>query len=345
MTSESPPNQGLLPNLCQVTAVFMLVLMVELLALVMALIPMQSETFWDRLALISLFSQWLALINAALLCLLRKPLNRLRDWHNAGISFGIMMAVTLLLSLLVVYFSQASGFYHFETDARQYFLLRNLAICTVIYIVVLRYFYIQHQWRMNIEAQSRAQLQALKARIRPHFLFNSMNTIASLIAIDARKAEKAVEDLSDLFRASLTEKTSHSLADEIALTRSYLDIEMLRLGDRLSAEWQLDDAPMQTELPALCLQPLVENAIFHGIEPLPQGGQIKIRAQIENNRLCLSVTNPISRTTNMTSHKTNHMAQQNIRQRLELLYGSQADFVIEEQDQLYRVVIKIPLTQ
>lgn len=344
MIFESPQDRGFLPNLCQVTSVFMLVLLVELLALVMALIPIQSETFWDRLALISLFSQWLALINASLLCLLRKQLNRLKDWHNAAFSFGIMMSTSLLLSLLVIYFSQSSGVYDLDKDSAAYFLLRNLAISTVIYIVVLRYFYIQHQWLVNIEAQSRAQLQALKARIRPHFLFNSMNTIASLISIDAAKAEKAVEDLSDLFRASLTEKTSNSLADEIALTRSYLDIEMLRLGDRLKVEWQLDDAPMGMELPALCLQPLVENAIFHGIEPLPGGGLIKIRAQIENNRLCLSVTNPLSNKTSMTSHKGNHMAQQNIRQRLELLYGNTAAFEIEEQNQNYKVTIKIPTT-
>jgi len=344
MISESLEDKGFLPNLCQVTSVFMLVLLVELLALVMALIPMQSDTFWDRLALISLFSQWLALINASLLCLLRTRLNRLKDWHNAAFSFAIMISISLLLSLLVIYFSQASGFYNLSTDSSPYFLLRNTAISTVIYIVVLRYFYIQHQWRMNIEAQSEAQLQALKARIRPHFLFNSMNTIASLISIDAVKAEKAVEDLSDLFRASLTEKPTNSLADEIALTRSYLDIEMLRLDDRLQAEWQLDGAPMDMELPALCLQPLVENAIFHGIEPLPGGGLIKIRAQIENNRLCLSVTNPISSNSRMTSHRTNHMAQQNIRQRLELLYGNTADFEIKEQQQDYRVTIKIPIT-
>lgn len=344
MDSTTTKDQGFLPNFCGITEVFMLVLVVELFALVLALAPASELGFWDRLALGSFFMQWIALINASLLCALRKLLNNQPVHINALLSFSMMMTISLLFSLLIIYFGEDIGFYDTNSyDWSQYFLIRNLAISAVVYAVVLRYFYIQHQWRLNIEAQSYAQVQALKARIRPHFLFNSMNTIASLISIDASKAEKAVEDLSDLFRASLTENTRHTLNDEIALTRSYVDIEHLRLGDRLNIEWVLEASPENMEIPALCLQPLVENAIYYGIEPIPEGGNIKIKAHIQNNQLCLSVSNPIHSQSYMSKHKSNHMAQQNIRQRLSLMYGEQAEFKITEESQFYTVSLLIPI--
>ena len=337
-------DQGLLPNFCDVTTLFMLVLLVELLALVFAMVASEFAGFWNRLAMISLFTQWIALVNAALLCKLRNWLNAQQVTVNAAISFGLMMLVTLCFSLLVIYFGGYFGLLESsDTDWERFFLIRNLSVSAVIYAVVLRYFYIQQQWLLNLEAQSHAQVQALKARIRPHFLFNSMNTIASLVHVDANKAEKAVEDLSDLFRASLKDKTIHTLGDEIALTRSYMDIEQLRLGDRLKAEWQDDNIPLDMEIPALCLQPLVENAIYYGIEPLPEGGIIKIQAQIENNRLCLSVSNPVGSHTGMKNHKSNHMAQENIRKRLQLLYGEEAAFDISTEPGIYTVSLRIPV--
>jgi two-component system sensor histidine kinase AlgZ len=247
--------------------------------------------------------------------------------------------------MVVIFLGRLVGFYTFASPQWQnFFLLRNLAISAVIYAVVLRYFYIQHQWQLQVRAQSHAQIQALKARIRPHFLFNSMNTIASLISIDAVKAERAVEDLAELFRASLKEDTEHSLAAEITLVRSYLDIETLRLGERLKINWQqADDLPLDMEIPALCLQPLVENAIYHGIEPIPEGGVILITAQIENNRLCLVVSNPTNGSGRMKVHKSNHMAQDNIRQRLTLMYAQDAAFEIDHGHGHYIVTIKIPL--
>ncbi len=314
--------------------------------MVLAVAPADASGFWDRLALISLFAQWISLVDAALLCLLRKHLNQLSVPLNATISFTIMMSVSLFFSLMVIYFGHNIGLYTFvSNDWLMYFLFRNMAISAVIYAVVLRYLYIQHQWVLNTLSESHAQIQALKARIRPHFLFNSMNTIACLISIDAKKAEKAVEDLSDLFRASLKEKTSHSLADEMALTRSYVDIEHLRLGDRLQVEWVEENTQKNMEIPALCLQPIVENAIYHGIEPMPEGGIIKIKTHIENNLLCLSVSNPISTHGGMTNKKSNHMAQDNIRKRLTLTYGDAAAFEIDEQQGTYTVSLKIPLKQ
>ena len=343
MDMELNGNRGFIPNFCDVAVVFMLVLLVELLSLLLAMAPSSSVGFWDRLATISMFSQWLALINASLLCALRGWLNKKTVQMCSLMSLSLMLSLTLALSGVVVYFGEFIGFGKFTEQDVVYFVLRNLAISGIIYAVVLRYFYVQYQWRSNLQAQSHAQIQALKARIRPHFLFNSMNTIACLVHIDANKAEKAVEDLSDLFRASLQEKTSHTLRDELDLTASYLDIEHLRLGERLSAKWQLDEAAMDIEVPSFCIQPLAENAIYHGIEPVAEGGQIKISAQLENNRLCLSVSNPVKEQNAMSRHQGNHMAQSNIQTRLNLMYGNEAEFTINAEPDIYTVSIGIPI--
>ncbi len=337
-------KRGFIPNLCDVSAVFLLVLMVELLSLLLALAPSRQADFWQRLALISFFSQWLGLVNASLLCALKGWLNKQSVLICSVSSFVLMIFVTVLISGLAIYLDAEMGIMSSLSDQQiQYFLLRNIAISGIIYAVVLRYFYVQHQWRSNLKAQSLAQLQALKARIRPHFLFNSMNTIACLVHIDANKAEKAVEDLSDLFRASLQEESSHTLRDELDLTASYLDIEHLRLDQRLAVDWQLDDEVMDIQVPSLCLQPLAENAIYHGVEPIPEGGKIKISAQLVNNQLCLSVSNPVTGQSTMKRHKGNHMAQQNIQSRLSLMYGDEAEFRVVSEAELYSVSIGIPL--
>ncbi|MDQ1362290.1 MAG: His kinase protein [Pseudomonadota bacterium] len=343
--SESANQPGLLPNFCAVGNVFMLAILVELLAVVLALAPGDRNTFWEQLAMTSMFAQWLALLNAALLCIWRQRLNALPVVRGLVLTFILLMFTTLILSYAVIIIGRMVGFYAFAApDWLQFFYLRNLATGAVVYAVVLRYFYIQHQWQLQIRAQSHAQIQALKARIRPHFLFNSMNTIASLISIDAGKAERAVEDLAELFRASLREKTEHSLEEEFALTRSYLDIEKLRLGERLQVDWQqAADLPLDMEIPGLCLQPLVENAIYHGVEPMAEGGLIGIAAQIEIYRLCLVVTNPTNASGRMKAHKSNHMAQDNIRQRLALMYGADAAFESRQDAGHYSVTIKIPL--
>jgi two-component system, LytTR family, sensor histidine kinase AlgZ len=344
MDIESNSQQGFIPNLCDVSAVFLLVLMLELLSLILALAPSNHIGFWERLSLISIFAQWLGLVNASLLCGLKNWLNKQSVLICSLSSFFLMLMVTVIISAMAVYINIQMAFTDvINKQATYYFFLRNLAISGIIYAVVLRYFYVQHQWRFNLKAQSHAQLQALKARIRPHFLFNSMNTIASLVRIDANKAEKAIEDLSDLFRVSLQEETIHRLQDELDITASYLDIEHLRLDQRLSVDWQLDDDMMEIEVPSLCMQPLVENAIYHGIEPLENGGNIKISAQLENNRLCLSVSNPVAGNSAMSRHKGNHMAQANIKARLLLMYADEAEFKIDAGTDQYTVSIGIPL--
>ncbi len=350
LNNKSSLADQLLPNFCEVRNIFIVVLFTEILAIVFAMASASSAAqFWDYLALSSLLMLWIALLNTAALCLLRSWLNNLKQNFCLIITFSLMMSISLLVALIV---SKVHIFIIVFDDNTlgAFFLLQVMTISAVIYFLLLRYFYIQQQWRLNLAAQSRAEIQALQARIRPHFLFNSMNTIASLIAISPELAEKAIEDLCDLFRASLAEKNKHQLRDEIELTKSYLAIESLRLGKRLQIAWSIDDNVQNIEVPSLCLQPLVENAVYHGIEPLEKGGKIKISALQIDNKLQLTVSNPLvsatesSKRPSLIAEKGNQMAQDNIKQRLKLVYGNDGRFTINARKNKYTVSLLIPLT-
>ena len=335
----------LLPNFCDVRVIFMMILVLELLAMVLSMaIPSSQERLWNNLAFISMMLQWLGLINAALLCASRKWLNQLPQRSTLLYSFCLMLLVSLVFSIAMLNLKTWMGLDEETSPLGENFLIRVMLMSAAIYALVLRFFYIQQQWKLNLHAHSDAEIQALRARIRPHFLFNSMNTIASLIRQLPEEAEKAVEDLSDLFRASLREQNDHSLGEELELTRSYLNIEALRLGERLSVDWEIDNSLKDTEIPALSLQPLAENAIYHGIEQRMGGGSIKISAQRQGSLLLLSVSNPRPPATSKGKHQGNQTAQQNIRRRLKLVYGEGAEFVTNETKTDYTVTLKIPLS-
>jgi len=335
----------LLPNVCDVKNIFILVLLTEVLAILLAMAAASnSAEFWAYLSLSSLLMIWIALINAALLCRLRNWLHQLKLSHCLIISFCLMMATSLLVAILA---SMAGSLLYFDNGAEQFnalFFIRVLTISAITYLLLLRYFYVQQQWRINLATQSRAEIQALRARIRPHFLFNSMNTIASLIATSPQAAETAIENLCDLFRANLGEQNMNRLADEVELTESYLAIECLRLGSRLQIDWQIDKNLLDIEVPSLCIQPLAENAVYHGIEPITEGGKIVISALQIDNKLKLSVSNPLlPENQSLTSKKGNQMAQDNIRQRLKLVYGKNGGFSINETKENYTISLLIPL--
>ena len=171
--------------------------------------------------------------------------------------------------------------------------MRNAGITFVVTALALRYFYVTHEWRHNVELQAKARVHALQARIRPHFLFNSMNTIAALTRSNPARAEEAVQDLADLFRANLNEKRNQiSLAEEIDVARTYQRMEQLRLGDRLRVEWKIDSLPTDALVPGLTLQPLLENAIYHGIEPRPDGGVVTVTGEFNKGMITIVVTQP-----------------------------------------------------
>ncbi len=349
--NNSGINAGLLPNFCDVRVLFIVVLLTEMLAIIFSMASSSnSGQFWNYLSISSLLMQWIALLNAAVFCQLKDWLHQQSSTRCMFYSFSIMMTISILVALLGDRLSFLLLIDSPDNTLDTLFLVRVTTISAVIYFLLLRYFYIQQQWRRNLAAQSHAEIQALQARIRPHFLFNSMNTIASLIAISPEKAEIAIEDLSDLFRASLSEQNMNSLAAEIELTKSYLAIEFLRLGDRLQVEWEIDPELLEIQVPSLCIQPLAENAVYHGIEPLPKGGKIRISALQIDNTLLLSVSNPLPSINNasnrqpMAKNKGNKMAQNNIRQRLKLVYKNKSAFLINDTKENYTVTLSIPIT-
>lgn len=333
---------GFLPNFCANATVFLTVLLAELFALVLALSEADRlGDFWNRLALISLFVQWVVLGAAAVLCLSWRWLAQLGPAAATFAVLGLTQIVTLSFSLLGGGFLNPSPELAIPSLA---FIARNLAIAGIITLIALRYFYIRHQWQQQIEAESRARLRALQARIHPHFLFNTLNTIASLIPGQPDQAEQAVLDLADLLRSALTDRTSISLAEELELTRRYLAIERLRMGERLIVDWQLtEDLPLDMPLPPLVLQPLVENAIRHGLQRLPEGGTLTLRIDRQPAALCFIIANPCPKADDPQHGQ--HIAQDNIRQRLALAYPMAPPLEIVETAGHYRVTFTIPLTQ
>ena len=204
--------------------------------------------------------------------------------------------------------------------------------------------YFELRARAFSPAQSEARLAALNARIRPHFLFNSLNAVLSLIRARPQQAEAALESLSDLFRAAMRDPGELvSLADEIALSKQYLELEHLRLGDRLAVDWQIGPVFMGLPIPPLMLQPLLENAVYHGIEPAAEGGTVSIGIAQRGDELSIAIANP---TAAEVQHAAgNQMAVANIRERLALYYDLEARLEIEAGDHRYEVRIILPCRQ
>jgi two-component system sensor histidine kinase AlgZ len=334
-----------LPSFCAARVVFAVVVIAELLAFILTLVsPGVLDDPWVNLGLISVFMQWAALTSAALLCLARPLLSRMGNTAAAMISYLLVLLVTALVSELAFWLMiRSTLFPDVTSDQHAAFLLRNLAISTVVAAVVLRYLYVQFQWRQQVKTEARARIQALQARIRPHFLFNSMNTIAALTRSEPATAEAAVEDLSDLFRAALNNSDDQTtLDDELTLARRYLNIEALRLGARLAVTWELEGIPLDVRVPPLILQPLLENAIYHGIEPLPQGGTIHVSGRRIDDLVEITVSNPVPDAMAGTRQQGNHMAQENIHQRLAIAFGTRAGLQSTAGAGSYQVSIRFP---
>ena len=333
-----------LPDFCGTRIVFVVIILAELLAIILTLAqPREHTNYLYSLAVYSLFSQWVALSCVAVLCLVRNWIDRLEDLWLATVSYLITLGVSLVITELAwLLFSNGGVKAGIISTGHPLFLLKSMGTSAITWALALRYFYIRHQWSRRIKSESAARFQALQLRIRPHFLFNCMNTIASLTRRQPALAEQVIEDLSELFRVTLNEMQGlSSLKDEIDLCQRYLRIEKQRLGDRLQIEWQLQDIPDQSSMPALILQPLVENAIYHGIELMPEGGTIKISGGIKGDFIEFTIENPIPES-NKTGQSGNRLAQDNVRERLATLYNKPDLLRVTLDNHHYLAVIRIP---
>lgn len=329
-----------LPDLCTPASVFLLVLVGLVVALVVALAAADAlEQFWLGFGLTVLFVEWVVLVSAALICTFRRFSGHLPQSLVRGIVFLFIPGVTALMSVVVVQWSPLV-----DSGEVFWFVLRNMLISLLASLMLVRYLVLLQRWRGQVAAETRARLDALQASIRPHFLFNTLNTIASLVHDQPVAAEQATLDLSDLLRSGLRSGAEHSLGEELELVRGYLRLEGLRLGERLQVRWDLEGAlPLDAQMPALLIQPLVENAIVHGIARRRTGGVLHIALSwSRRGRLQVKISNPLAEPGSRPV-ESNRMALDNIRQRLALAYEGEAQLQVDQDQELFTVELSLPI--
>lgn len=337
------PPRSWLPDFCRLPRLGAALLAAEAAVVVIAIAPgAASRWTLSEFGQASALALWIALVSAVLLCKLRVWIRRLPLRLGVFIAWVLPVAVAALGVALLYPIDESVGSGFGLPPGRMWpTVLSCAALAGLIGAVTLRYFYVQEQWRAQVQANAEAEVRALQARIRPHFLFNSMNTIASLIRIEPARAERAVEDLADLFRAALgAGKGEASLEEELHLAGRYLAIEKLRLGDRLQVRWDLvEPLPRGLPLPRLTLQPLVENAVLHGVSRLEDGGEIAIAARMDGRLLRLTIRNP---SPPPNGARGSGHAQESIAARLAYHYGREARMTAGWDGGYYRCELEIP---
>ncbi len=332
-----------LPDFCSIKMVFSVVIIGVLLALILTLVPLRmDQQLWSDFALISLFIQWNGLMCSSVLCVLRPFFKKYSNQFVAVSSYLVLLIMITFLSEVTFYIIEAYYLTNIISSASHWeFLIHNLLIGGIISALALHYFYIQHQWRMKVQAESYTKLQLLQARIRPHFLFNSMNTIASLTRSKPEMAERITEDLAELFRMLFREDHEMiSWSRELTLSEHYIDIEKQRLDERLSIRWDVSQIPADAMVPALILQPLLENAIFHGIEPEIKGGSIVVMGDFDKKQIRITIQNSNSK--NLVHRQGNKIALANIEERLKVHFQGKASIACEDKNDEYFAIVTMP---
>ena len=335
VSASASINQGLhrdaLPDFRNMGVLLRIVCLVTLASFLAAVLQAERwDDVWAQLTGTSAIVQPALALSTLILPGANAWLHRLS--YRAGIATVIateVLIVTLIHRLLNALIGESSTF-HLE----RYWMVTFVASATLLY-----YFHLRN--RALSPALSEARLQALQARIRPHFLFNSLNAVLSLMRSEPRRAETAMEDLADLFRVLMADNRELStLGREVELTRQYLNLEQLRLGDRLRIDWHIDNMPANAMVPPMVLQPLVENAVYHGIEPSMNTGVININAYKVRDEVHVVLKNPYRRTG--SHHAGNKMAVGNIRERLALHFDAEASLLTTVTDNEYQVHIRMP---
>jgi two-component system sensor histidine kinase AlgZ len=328
-----------LPDFCKLPALFALFVVGALTVTVMWL-ARDNQRDWPAYSVSMLFMTWLALVIAVTVCKLRPLLQRLPGHLPYA---GVWLLIVLIAGTASAVARWLDGSLQMSLigSSMHAFVRDNVLIAALLGAAMLRYFYVLAQWQARLAAVSRAQVEALQARIRPHFLFNSMNTVAALIRVDPAAAERTVEDLSELFRAALGQHDTGdgTLGEELALVERYLAIEQLRLGARLRVRRELDDLPPGFPLPRLLLQPLVENAVRHGIQPLREGGEVMLQGRREGNGVRIEITNPLPPT---PAAAGNGHGLDSVRQRIAYRYGPLAKVQAGPRDDHFAVLLQLP---
>ncbi|HEY4998420.1 MAG TPA: histidine kinase [Usitatibacter sp.] len=320
-----------MPNFCNLGVMLRSLLFVNVLLCAAAVIRAPSvDAIWFEFLLYAAFGEPTLILSLVALCAARRFLH----------AMGYVGALAALAA-----FELAIGWLFYEAAGSMLLDRRPMTFGQVMFLVffvtALTIAYFDLRARALSPAIAEARIQALQARIRPHFLYNSINAVLSLIRSEPRRAERALEDLADLFRVLMADnRTLAPIANEVELARQYLALESLRLGERLKVTWRIDTMPADALVPPLVLQPLVENAVYHGIEPSEAGGEIEIDVALVGSQLVMELKNPFPGGGRHSSG--NRMAIVNIRERLQLHFDAEASMRSEVKDGTYRVTIRIP---
>jgi two-component system sensor histidine kinase AlgZ len=347
VTEAAQDNAGFLPNFCRGDMLISVVIIAQLLALVITLVTRRiSLNIFEDLLLISLFIQWIALSSAGAVCGLRRFLSRLPKLYALGATYALLLLITALISEAAVWLlwvvdqipSPRPSWY-------SYFHVQNFSISIVVNALALRYLLGVHELQQRTASEERAKMQALKSRIRPHFVFNSLNIIASLTRSAPSKAEHAIEDMADLFRMMLTESENLvPVHKEVEVAQKYIALEQLRLDNRLAVNWNIGKFPRKAIMPVLTLQPLLENAIRFGVEPSPEGGVIDVRLWEQDESIYIEISNPMPRKRKLGRNEVPEgQALDDIRRRLQTHYGEDAKLAKQDDDGKFVVTVVLPI--
>lgn len=326
---SNTPARVAVPDFRNLGAIVRIVVAVNLLLFMTALVRVDSWSLLMHDWLLLAAKVQLPLIVAAMIIYL------LSSWLT-HLTWRELAVVIVCIALFVCVFAHVAGLFPGGRDAH----LRHLGWSALSAMAVVIYF----RWRQieQTPALDEARILALTARIRPHFFFNSLNGVLGVIRSDPKRAEQALESLAELFRELMKDNRDLvTLCDEIDLCNRYLELERLRLGDRLKVNWELKYAPLNAKVPPLMLQPLIENAVYHGIEPSMEPGTIHVGIVRKGRALEIGISNPA--TSNARRSTGNRMALNNIRERLALFFDLEAVLTTEERDGQFRVRIRMPL--
>jgi two-component system sensor histidine kinase AlgZ len=331
---STDPRADLLPDFRNLGVIARALVGVNLFALAVALAAAD-----DLAQALELFVEWAALIEPLLMACMIVLYVAAPALQRLPYLAGCTTVIAIVLGLAAAERATIEALTGIEPAG----LLRTLFLCLLACAAMLGYFRLFA--RAHSPALAEARLQALQARIRPHFLFNSLNAVLSLIRRDPRRAERALEDLADLFRTLMGDARRFvRLADEIALLERYADIEQLRLGERLRITWEIDSAPSDALMPPLVLQPLLENAVYHGVEPGTGTADVLVHIERRGDRVLARIENPVAppQEPREANRSGNRMALENIRERLALFFDAEARLEAGQLGERYRVELEMP---
>ena len=331
MASINQTGAGIrLPNFCNLGVMLRSLLIANLFVVAAALTRASAVSgAWLEFLLLAAFCEPVLIVSLAALCAARRPLHRM--------GYAAAVATIAAFEVLLAWIAARVGG-DLMPGPNLPFL--HVALLTLL-VTAAVLFYFDLRSRALAPAVAEARIQALQARIRPHFLYNSINAVISLIRSDPRGAERALEDMADLFRVLMADnRTLAPLPQEIELARQYLAIESIRLGERLRVAWKTEGVPSDALVPPMVLQPLVENAVYHGIEPSPAGGEISIDIARSGGQVMMTLRNPMPAESRHAPG--NRMAIANIRERLQLHFDAEASMKSEVRDGIYTVTIRMP---